>query len=302
MGFILIKMSFVLPKTPKKVIVIGDLHTDLDIFKEILIKNNIINYLDEWCGKDTWVICMGDTFDGCRPDIVNYDKDYLNNPMEMKLFNFILNLNMKATLEGGSCISLMGNHDLFLFDKRNRSYCKNVDYKSYPIKREELFKPGINMSMIMANTRPLILVLGKYLFVHGGLTKNVINKEGTLYDKITSLNDELSKWLISGKNEPYWLYTHNNPTMNRTFSQGGTQEEFDNLLDMLPGIEKVIVGHTTFQKISSRFNGKLILTDIGLSRCFNKNLYHKWQILEIYNDNTYIVSMDYNNNLKFTNI
>ena len=291
-------MSFFLSKTPKRVIVIGDLHADLGIFKEILIRNNIINHLDEWCGKDTWVICMGDTFDGCRPDIIKYDKDYLNNPMELELFYFILNLNMKATLEGGACLSLMGNHDLFLFEEKNKSYCKNIDYNSYPTKREELFKPGINMSVIMANTRPLILVLGKYLFVHGGLTKNIINKEGTLYDKINSLNDELSKWLTSGKNEPYWLYTHNNPTINRTFSRGGTEEEFNELLDMLPGIEKVIVGHTMVPRISSRFNGKLILTDVGLSRCFNKNIYYKWQILEIHNGNTYITSMDHNSKLK----
>ena len=191
MGLILIEMAFFLPKSPKKVMVIGDLHADLDILKEILIKNSIISHSNEWCGKDTWVVCMGDTFDGCRPDNTIYDKDYLNKPMELELFYFILNLNMKATLEGGACLSLMGNHDLFLFEEKNRSYCKNVDYNSYPINREELFKPGINMSVIMANTRPLVLILGKYLFVHGGLTKNIINKEGTLYDKINSLNDEL---------------------------------------------------------------------------------------------------------------
>ena len=295
-------MSFFLDEAPNRILTIGDLHSDLDVFKEILFHNNVIDHSDDWCGNDTWVVCMGDTFDGCRPDFIIDDKEYLNKPMELKLFYFILNLNMKASMEGGACISLMGNHDLFIYDERNKIFCKNVDYNSYPINREELFKPGINMSSSLAITRPLILVLGKYLFVHGGLTTNIIDKHGTLSDKITSLNHELSNWLVTGKNEPYWLYTDNNPTTNRTFSQGGTQEEFDTLLNMLPGINKIIIGHTTVPMISSRFNGKLISTDVGLSRCFKKNFYYKWQILEIHNDNTYIVSMDYNNDIRITSI
>ena len=82
-------MVYLEQNAPKRIIVIGDLHTDYDIFYDILYQRGVVNKDGEWCGGSTWVVCMGDTFDGIRPGIYA-SEEYLNKPMEYKLFTYII--------------------------------------------------------------------------------------------------------------------------------------------------------------------------------------------------------------------
>ena len=54
-------------KCPRRIIVIGDIHGDDEIFISTLKMCNVINNLHEWIGGDTYVIQMGDILGGKRP-------------------------------------------------------------------------------------------------------------------------------------------------------------------------------------------------------------------------------------------
>ena len=275
-------------ESPKKIIVIGDLHADYDIFRRILFDRGVVDTNGNWCGGVTNVICMGDTFDGVRPGIRS-NKQFSNKSMEFNLFKYILNLNAQASLNGGCCISIMGNHDAFIY-KSNNVYCKKVDYESYPGKREKLFSPGSIFNLVLGNTRPLIITRGKYLFVHGGLTCELLKDISG--NKIEQLNNDLYQWIVN-KKEPVWLWdNNNNPMTTRRLVSFNNESEVDNLLKMLPGIEHIIVGHTYHPILKSLYNSKVICTDVGLSDAFGRNYLFKWQIIEIRNGLMYKVMMD----------
>ena len=82
-----------------KIIAIGDIHGDYYIFIQLLLMSKIVNTNLTWIGKDTYVIQLGDTLDGKRPN-VNIDNTYLKTTGEIEITNLILNLDKQAKKEG----------------------------------------------------------------------------------------------------------------------------------------------------------------------------------------------------------
>lgn len=277
---------------PSRVVVIGDLHADIEVFTSILVCRQLINSMGRWCGGEAWVVCMGDTLDGRRPEI-DVAPDYASQPMELLLTKYILHLDTEAQQVGGRCISIMGNHDMFAYELNSAPYCKWSDYKSYPEPREELYKPGMRLAHIFASTRPLIVVLGKFLFVHGGLSQRImVQAPGEGYDKLDALNDQVAEWLRRGKDKPEWVDSSSNPALSRAYASGGTEEALDAILEQLPGVEHMVVGHTVKPEILSRFHGKVICTDVGLSRAFGgENRNFTWQMMEIIYGQPHVITL-----------
>lgn len=277
---------------PPRVVVIGDLHADIEVFTSILVHRQLINGVGGWIGGSTWVVCMGDTLDGRRPDVYA-GADYDSQPMELLLTKYILYLDTQAQQVGGRCISIMGNHDLFAYELFSAPYCKWSDYKSYPEPREELYKPGMRLARIFASTRPLIVVLGKFLFVHGSLSRHIMEQTpGVGVGKIDTLNHQVGRWLHDGTPKPEWIESHSNPLLSRAYTMGGTEAGLDEILEQLPGVEHMVVGHTVKPEILSRFHGKVICTDVGLSRAFGKERNNfTWQIMEIVNGQPHVITL-----------
>ena len=71
-----------------RIIAIGDIHGDYAIFIELLKLAKVINNKLEWIGKDTYVIQLGDTLDGKRPNVV-IEKDFLGTTGEIEITNLI---------------------------------------------------------------------------------------------------------------------------------------------------------------------------------------------------------------------
>ena len=277
---------------PSRVVVVGDLHADIEVFTSILVHRQLINGLGRWIGGATWVVCMGDTLDGRRPEI-DVAPDYASQPMELLLTKYILQLDTEAQRVDGRCISIMGNHDMFAYELNSAPYCKWSDYKSYPEPREELYAPGMRLARIFAETRPLVLVLGKYLFVHGGLSQRIMEQApGAGFDKLDALNSQVAVWLRHGKDMPDWADSSSNPVFSRAYAIGGTEEALDAILEQLPGVQHMVVGHTVKPEILSRFHGKVICTDVALSRAFGgEHRNFTWQIMEIVDGQPHVITL-----------
>jgi hypothetical protein len=118
-----------------KIIAIGDIHGDYYIFIELLKMSKVINNDLKWIGKDTFVVQMGDTLDGKRPDI-NIQNSFLKTTGEIELTKLILHLDKEAKKQGGRVISILGNHELYPYyyynDKSfNDNYVKISDLENY---------------------------------------------------------------------------------------------------------------------------------------------------------------------------
>ena len=70
-----------------KIIAVGDLHGDFKVFVNVLLMCNLIDSNLSWIGRDTYLVQLGDTLDGKRPD-TKIDRDFqqLSRPGWQNIF------------------------------------------------------------------------------------------------------------------------------------------------------------------------------------------------------------------------
>ena len=94
-------------KTNNKIVVIGDIHGDLDAYLSCLRKAKLINGSMEWIGGKTNVVQMGDILDRKERLPFGMDED-----SEFVILNIIKKLQIQAFINGGAYHCLIGNHEL----------------------------------------------------------------------------------------------------------------------------------------------------------------------------------------------
>ena len=285
------KLPNILPKVDR-IIVIGDIHGDMKILIECLIKARVINSMKEWIGEETVVVQVGDQIDSCRFDGVNSCNDptkyKIDKPHDIDILYFMTELHTKAIKFGGAVYSLLGNHE-FMNVNSDMSYVShsNIKYlnnyktddntiiKDGMMARKQIFSPGNKIANFLACSRKTAIIIGSNLFVHAGIVpymskKYNIDEINTLFALF--LLDELEKPKIfhdvfmSGKYSPLWT---------RIFgSANQTDKKCNELLVPLKEIYKVgriYVGHTPQLKtgIASTCDNRIWLTDGGMSSSFD---------------------------------
>lgn len=290
--------------TPERIICIGDLHGDFEVFIKVLYMCKLIDSNSSWIGNKTHVVQLGDTLDGKRSGITP-DKNFLNITGEVELIKYIHLLDVQARRVGGSVISILGNHELYPFylgrDKKFiKDYVKKSDIakfkESFGVERHSFLKPGGIGGAFFGRTRPLILQYGKFLFVHGSITdsliKNNIGKDG--FVDIKKINHETSEWLEGkGKVPVYLKYLDDeNPVGSRAYSHSrqigkDACKKVNEQLGFFKRVNYVVMGHSSYKHINTACDGTLIRTDVALSRAFGGKISDKkLQALEIINPGT----------------
>ena len=301
-----------------RIIAIGDIHGDYYIFIELLKLAKVIDNNLNWIGKDTYVIQLGDTLDGKRPN-VTLDKEYINLPGEIEITKLILKLDSKAKKHGGRVISILGNHELYPFyfyndDSFNQKYVKNIDLnqykKLYKVSRFKYYKPGVgDGAKLFGTTRPLIIQLGQFIFCHGSLNqkflelciKNNIKKTtNSKFVDISKLNKIVSDWLTGKTNKvPFFINESDNinPLFNRDLTEPKTLNKkqcidlVDSVLQYFKNGNYLVMGHSSHKNICTLCNNTVYRTDIAVSRAFGgtfKSNIKRLQVLEIKQKNNCI--------------
>lgn len=154
----------------KRIIVIGDLHGDLDIFKNILVSAGCIDIetQSKWISPPGWVVIqLGDQLDDLRPGIDIPAKQ------ERALLEFWDDIAMQAHTAGSAVWGLYGNHEIMNIqgnDENIRYYVSATGKDAFDKNRLVAFAPGSPWALKLAQTRQAMIRLGPYLFVHGGVS------------------------------------------------------------------------------------------------------------------------------------
>ena len=284
------KQSKIKLKKNQKIIVIGDLHGDIDntinILKlskcislpksELLKQSNYdlkkLNKI-KWIGGDTIIVQLGDILDGKKRD-----ETYSNfNDNEFYIINLFTKLRLEAQKKKGNIYLLVGNHELLNFAGNfNHVSLKGIMDFGGIDKRFTYLKTGGPYCKYMADIYKAILIIDKYIFVHGSISSYIFQKY-----TVTQINNLLKKYLLNKKNYSisnedisYLFYnTFTSPLWSRYFSKEITPSKCIELNKILKNTNTntLFVGHT-FKKegIQSNCNGKIWYCDVGISGAFNK--------------------------------
>jgi len=306
------KLPSIIPAV-KRIIVIGDIHGDMDKLIECLKIAKLIRKDGskwKWIGKDTIVVQVGDQIDSCRNNGVDRCDDpntYTpenDNPQDIDILYFMTELHTMASRHGGAVYSLMGNHE-FMNVTGDMSYVshKNLvhlsNYRTYDgniIKdgkeaRKFIFSPGNEIANFLACTRKVALIIGSNLFVHAGILPVIAHKY-----KVDDINAIMSLLLLNEINNPHifndlFINGSTSPLWTRMFGL-----KIDNCIELLQplkdiyNVNNIYVGHTPQVNtgIMSQCNNRVWMTDVGMSHSFDmyfpNTKARNAQVLEILND------------------
>ena len=273
------KMPDILPPCDR-IVVIGDLHGDWNVTKEIFLKAKLIDVNFRWIAypQNTVVVQVGDIVDrGGRPDSIG------DECSELKIMDFLDECHSKAKLYGGGVYCILGNHELMNV-VGNFTYSTPMSIKCFGgvEKRREAFKPTGILARRFACTRNVVLKVGSFLFVHAGiapkhLTKNIKEINQDMRDYLTSPGSQFTPEF-----QEYYM-AYEGILWNREFSLGEPDcKKIQKVLNHFK-VGSMIVGHTVQEQgINSKCDKKIWKVDTGMSDAFGEN--GKIQILEILNN------------------
>ena len=307
-------------KKTRRIIGIGDLHGDMMQLLSTLINSKTIEkkckrkacISDEdfvvekwkWIGKDTYIVQMGDIFDGGgRKEIDEFDDK------EVEILIFLMKLKKLAQSDGGDVLIIFGNHEYMNFNnnydyvqEKTLSKCiiegegdLDVQYKHKKGEkcdkhtRRRLFRRGDDgvLAKIISKYCYGILKIGSTIFCHGGLKKEI----GCKYS-INEMNVLLQKYLLNILNTKETRQFHEvYGTEGIIWFRGyvnNMEENCKKLAECLEekNAERMVVGHTVqVEGITSKCTNidqkNLWAIDVGLSRAFSQR---NAEYLEIIND------------------
>lgn len=154
-----------------RIVVVPDVHQDLDKAKRCLLLASVIDRAGNWVGASTVVVQMGDQIDGANRGhrlVPRTHVCHADLARDVEVLTFFNDLHSKATRQGGAVYSLIGNHELMnvmgSFDYADTYGCGECERK-----RREAFAPGGPVAMLLGTTRVVCLKIGRIVFVHAGI-------------------------------------------------------------------------------------------------------------------------------------
>lgn len=251
---------------PPRLVAIGDLHGDFQATRRALRLAGAIDDQDRWIGKDLVVVQTGDQLD--RGD------------EEKKILDLLERLQVEAAAAGGAVHVLNGNHELMnaAGDLRYVTAGGFLDFADVPgvdpsdarasrvpapmRGRFLAFSPGGPYARKLA-ARPVILVVGETVFVHGGLSPAHVRRG------IDAINGEVQRWLRGeGEISPDILQDDESPVWTRRYCLDPRPTDCQAVREALAAVpaKRLVVGHTVHKEGAlSTCDGAVWCIDVGMA-------------------------------------
>jgi len=234
---------------------ISDIHGQHDLFIKLLKSHNIIDSFHNWTYGDGHLVIVGDVFD--RGDKVT------------ESLWFLFDLEKQAKKEGGKVHLLLGNHEVMVlhgdigYINKKYRYTSGASRVPYP----DLFGEKTLLGQWL-RSKNITVSINDFVFVHGGFSKKVIDKENSL----SKINKVFKNIILPDKKILYDstklisnLYFENGPLWYRGYAnpEGFDTKQAEYILDKL-NKESIIVGHTSMPQVMSLYDNRIVLIDSSI--------------------------------------
>lgn len=258
---------------PDKLIAISDIEGNFNAFSSFLQSNKVIDANHNWTFDNGHLVLVGDFVDR-------------GNNVAQVLW-LIYKLEEQAKEYNGRVHFILGNHEIMNF-QGNGGYNQDKYIKvGQAISQKNEWEKAIQF-MYSDQTelgdwirkKNVIEKIGDYIFVHAGLNPEILDHKVDLtqINNITRENwdedfyrnpgdNEKANFLI-GRKSPIW---YRGLVTDYKYYNKIEESELDKILAAY-GAEKIVVGHTVVNDISTDFNGKVIRIDLKHGKEKNSGL------------------------------
>ena len=242
-------------KNVNKIITLSDIHGQYKLFVKILREYDVIDKNNNWSFGNGHLVIVGDIFD--RGSQVN------------EALWMVFQLEHQARAQGGGVHFTIGNHEEMVINKDlryvNKKYLESAEKMN--LTYDALFAENTLMGNWLRR-KPVILQLNDILFVHGGISPEVVEKDFSAeqinkefinnilgFTKAETAQDSTLTFLRGSKG-PIWYrgYFRDNDLGN---------EDIDKILNHF-NKKNIVVGHTSQKSIVSLFNNKIFGVDSSI--------------------------------------
>ncbi|MCP4581040.1 MAG: metallophosphoesterase [candidate division Zixibacteria bacterium] len=240
----------------RRIFTISDIHGEYDELIEILINSQVIDSDLRWLWGDGHLVIDGDTFD--RGDQVN------------ECLWLLYRLEQEARFGGGRVHFLIGNHEAMPLygDIRyvNEKYTDGIVKKSR-IRYEDLYGPDMELGRWL-RTKHTIVKINDILFVHAGISPEVIKRNLTINEINELIRDNLGarSYMRVFNDDLKLLFKSYGPLWYRGLVEEGsypraTREQVDKILAYFDS-EAIVVGHTGVDQVISFYDNRVFAIDV----------------------------------------
>lgn len=233
---------------PKSTFVISDIEGDFDFLRAILQGNNVIDEHYNWTYGRGHLVVVGDIFDRGK---------YVTECLWL-----LYKLENEAKNSGGQVHLILGNHEIMALQGDHRYIDRKYKRITRALKMEynELYGTNTEVGRWL-RTKNTAEVIGKTLFVHGGISSQIINHNISINEINTVVRKNINT--IASKQDSTSILVMGNmgPLWYRGYVEEPIPElEVQEILDYYD-VHEIAVGHTVVNKITSLYNNKVYALD-----------------------------------------
>jgi hypothetical protein len=264
----------------QQVVAIGDIHGDFLVLLGVLFLMNVIDVTGNWIGNNTIVVLCGDVLDRSgrtSSPVTN------NSREEVDIVQYLYALNKQAFKSNGRVNWVLGNHDIARVLFKKYSYEQYIGNQSIGWGGEQnmkkLFEPTGYMAKYLAYNTTFILKVGDFVFLHGGITLDIIKNIKK------DLNVRTEKNFVFEKMNSHVTdcFTKKNFELNKNIGNIAWDRSLSDVPECTKDLQKIfkevnmnweksafVVGHTVQHNgIEPYCEGRVWRIDLGMSEAFD---------------------------------
>jgi hypothetical protein len=235
------------PFTPEKFLVISDFDNHIEAFSMVLLGEGIMDEDFNWTYGNGHLIITGDLFD--------------RGTNVTECLWLLYKLEVEALEAGGRVHLVIGNHEMMNLEDDWR-YIEGKYFTNAQLMNKRMISFYDENTEIgrWLRTKNIILKLGDYALMHGGVSPQVANLNLS-YQQMNDFGRARMNGgpcpgpcsTVTGSNGVYWYRGMANQEL--------TQQQVDDICEYLD-VNRVIFGHTKGTTVRSLYNGKVLAIDM----------------------------------------
>lgn len=238
------------PKHGKRLIVVGDIHGQLDPFVKILQHAGLINDHWDWCCGEDRLIQMGDVFD--------------RGPKALQANLLLDKLQRQAASSQGEVVRLVGNHELEIL-------LGNFAISGLEGMQAKAIQKRLSQQVLDGELRGAYAYKG-FLFTHAGVTRKLYKIFEQQLEDASAANIAVLINLIFKESIRHQFFKH--PIFNISVRRQGADRFggvfWEDITDLIKSFPQSpiwqVIGHTQIDHIIIDPRSHFIPVDVGMHR------------------------------------